>query len=102
MVRDYHRRKKILSFVPLYGRHGSTLSTRETDQAEAKDIVERVMARLPRDAVQCLILYEIEGFTTAEVATILGVKADAVRQRIVRARKRFRKAYQCVMGSDTE
>jgi RNA polymerase sigma factor (sigma-70 family) len=40
-----------------------------------------------------LVLYTCQEFTVAEIAAALGLSTDAVKQRLVRARKQLREAY---------
>ena len=48
--------------------------------------LERALAALPAPAREVAVLVGIEGMQPAEVAEILGLKPDAVRQRLARAR----------------
>ncbi|MDP3063579.1 MAG: sigma factor-like helix-turn-helix DNA-binding protein, partial [Chloroflexota bacterium] len=61
--------------------------------------VREVMASLPREMAECLYLYEVEGFKSPDLAKVLGISPEAVRQRVARARKRFREAYRALEGS---
>ena len=49
------------------------------------------LSGLPKDQHAALLLRAVEGFTTAEVATILECSAGAVEQRLVRARATLRR-----------
>ena len=46
---------------------------------------------LPEKEKMAVVLRDVEGFTTAEVAEILGVPVGTVRSRLSRARGRLRK-----------
>jgi RNA polymerase sigma-70 factor (ECF subfamily) len=59
-----------------------------------REIVERVLHRLPEKYASCLLLYEHEGFSCAEIADILNVSPSAVKMRLMRARERFITLYQ--------
>jgi RNA polymerase sigma-70 factor (ECF subfamily) len=59
-----------------------------------REIVERVLRRLPEKYASCLLLYEHEGFSCAEIADILSVSPSAVKMRLMRARERFITLYQ--------
>jgi len=48
--------------------------------------VEGILARLPAKYREALLLAGAEGFTPLEAAEICGIKADAFRQRLSRAR----------------
>ena len=51
------------------------------------DIVQQAVAGLPQGQRQVLSLVDLEGFSYAEVAEILGVPAGTVMSRLNRARK---------------
>ena len=59
-----------------------------------REIVERVLKRLPEKYAACLVLYEHEGFSCAEIADVLHVTPSAVKMRLMRARERFISIYQ--------
>ena len=59
-----------------------------------REIVERVLKRLPEKYAACLLLYEHEGFSCAEIAEVLHVTPSAVKMRLMRARERFISIYQ--------
>ncbi|HEX8730472.1 MAG TPA: sigma-70 family RNA polymerase sigma factor [Ktedonobacterales bacterium] len=59
-----------------------------------REIVERVLSRLPEKYAACLLLYEHEGFSCAEIADVLHVTPSAVKMRLMRARERFISIYQ--------
>jgi RNA polymerase sigma-70 factor, ECF subfamily len=46
----------------------------------------------PEDAA-CVLLQVVHGFSTAEIASILAIRPDAVRKRLSRAKQRLRDAY---------
>lgn len=47
----------------------------------------------PQDAAS-LLLHELHGYTSTEIAESLGISADAVRKRLSRAIKALRTAYE--------
>jgi RNA polymerase sigma-70 factor (ECF subfamily) len=55
--------------------------------------VRDIMDRLDPLDRQVLELFVIEGFKTDEIGEMLGVRGSAVRQRLYRARERFRVLY---------
>lgn len=63
-------------------------------QVADREIVERVLKRLPEKYAACLVLYEHEGFSCAEIANVLHVTPSAVKMRLMRARERFISMYQ--------
>lgn len=58
----------------------------EAAAGELQARVERALASLPPLHREVLLLVAVEGFTPAEAAAICGVTADALRQRLSRAR----------------
>jgi RNA polymerase sigma-70 factor, ECF subfamily len=67
--------------------------------AEA-DALRAALARLNPDDVACLLLRVAQGFSAAEVAAMLGTTAEAVAQRLSRARRRLRAIYLAQNPSD--
>lgn len=63
-----------------------------------REIVESVLRRLPPKYATCLLLYEHEGFSCAEIADVLKVSPSAVKMRLMRARERFITLYQQETG----
>ena len=59
-----------------------------------REIVQRVLDRLPSKYAVCLLLYEHEGFSCAEIAEVLKVSPSAVKMRLMRARERFITLYK--------
>lgn len=55
--------------------------------------VRAVLESLSRADREVLYLFDIAGFKTDEIGAMLGVRGTAVRQRLSRARERFRIAY---------
>jgi RNA polymerase sigma-70 factor (ECF subfamily) len=54
--------------------------------SQTKLALERALAALPETSREVAVLVGIEGLQPVEVAEILGVRPDAVRQRLARAR----------------
>lgn len=61
-----------------------------TDRALA---VRSVMEQLSPADREVLYLFDIAGFKTDEIGRMLGVRGSAIRQRLSRARERFRVLY---------
>jgi RNA polymerase sigma-70 factor (ECF subfamily) len=53
---------------------------------EMQQRVERAIASLPRSYREVLLLVGVDGLTPAEAAVVCGVRPDAMRQRLSRAR----------------
>jgi RNA polymerase sigma-70 factor, ECF subfamily len=65
-----------------------------------REIVQRVLDRLPPKYAACLLLYEHEGFSCAEIAEVLNVSPSAVKMRLMRARERFITLYKQEVAGD--
>jgi RNA polymerase sigma-70 factor (ECF subfamily) len=65
---------------------------------ERGDLVRRTLARLAPEESEVLYLFAVDGFTTEHIAAILGTSAAAVRQRLCRARARFRTQWGHLVG----
>jgi RNA polymerase sigma-70 factor, ECF subfamily len=63
-----------------------------------REIVESVLKKLPPKYATCLLLYEHEGFSCAEIAEVLSVSPSAVKMRLMRARERFIQLYRQETG----
>jgi len=59
-----------------------------------QDMVRRTLAKIPELLRKCLLLSIVAGLSTSQIADLLGLKEDAVRQRLSRARQQFRQFYE--------
>src|SRR5271168_5095892 len=73
-----------------------------SDRAEAKDLLERMMEKLPEQDRQLLVLKEVEGFSVQELAEILDLNVNTVKVRLFRARARLMDVYQLRLHSKPE
>lgn len=55
--------------------------------------VQSVLDELPAADREVLYLFDVAGFRTDEIGRMLGVRGSAIRQRLSRARERFRVLY---------
>src|SRR5260370_29860878 len=69
----------------------------ETIVAE-RDVVGRCLNQLPTALRPVLLLSTVAGFSNQEIADMLALKEPAVRQRLARARKNFRRLYAQACG----
>ncbi|MBF6591991.1 MAG: RNA polymerase sigma factor [Ktedonobacterales bacterium] len=65
-----------------------------------RDLVASVLKKLPPKYATCLLLYEHEGFSCAEIAEVLHVSPSAVKMRLMRARERFIELYHQEMSTE--
>lgn len=63
-------------------------------RAETREILDRMLATLPEQDRQLLVLKEIEGFSVQELAEILNLNVNTVKVRLFRARGRIMDAYR--------
>lgn len=70
-----------------------------SDRAEAKDLLEKVLGRLPEQDRQLLFLKEVEGFSVEELAQILDLNVNTVKVRLFRARGRIMDHYRKRVGA---
>lgn len=63
-----------------------------------RELVQTVLDRLPEKYRVCLLLYEHEGFSCAEIAEVLSLSPSAVKMRLMRARERFIALYKQETG----
>jgi RNA polymerase sigma-70 factor (ECF subfamily) len=65
-----------------------------SDRAEARDLLERMMEKLPEQDRELLVLKEVEGFSVQELAEILDLNVNTVKVRLFRARARLMDVYK--------
>lgn len=98
LFRDQVRRKKRIAWLPFNLRkHEEGVPDRSEGLAE-QELVGRVLRSLPAETAAMLVLREAEGFSTHEVAALMGLEYEAARKRIARARLQFRERYQQMGG----
>lgn len=92
---DALRRKRLIAWLPLPERETRLVaaSPPEPDDGVQHDAVQRALLRLsPRYRVP-LILFSVQGYSTEEIAKMLGISVGAVKTRLYRAREAFRQSY---------
>jgi RNA polymerase sigma-70 factor (ECF subfamily) len=87
---SYLRRQKLARYLP--ARLYVAPSTREYDQAEAKDVVTKALTALSPKLRTAVVLHYYEGLTREEIAAVLGVPAGTVASRIAKAVAIMRRA----------
>lgn len=85
---EFRRRKKIqpdsadaLAWIPVH------------EPTERNLAVRQAFAQLSPADREVLYLFDVAGFKTDEIGHMLGVRGTAIRQRLSRARERFRRLY---------
>lgn len=69
------------------------------DRAELAQEVRHVLDRIPLDYRTVLVLRDLEGFSSAEVAAIIDREEATVRWRLAKAREMFRQHWERRQGS---
>ncbi len=73
---------------------GSYNGGRFEQRVADREILDKVLSKLPAKYATCLLLYEHEGFSCNEIADVLKISPSAVKMRLMRARERFVTLYQ--------
>lgn len=73
---------------------GSYNGGRFEQRVADREIVDKVLGKLPEKYSVCLLLYEHEGFSCNEIADVLKISPSAVKMRLMRARERFIALYK--------
>ena len=68
--------------------------------ADARDLLRRLIERLPEDLRQPLVLSAIEEMTSREVAEVLGIPEGTVRTRVMRARQELKRRFEAMRRTD--
>ncbi len=71
-----------------------------SDRAEARDLLERLLEKLPDDERQLLVLKEVEGFSVQELAEMLDLNVNTVKVRLFRSRARLMDVYKRRLDSN--
>jgi RNA polymerase sigma-70 factor (ECF subfamily) len=75
-----------------------------SERAEVRQLLEKMLEKLPEQDRQLLVLKEMEGFSVQELAEILNLNVNTVKVRLFRARGRIMELYRGrrSAGSDSE
>lgn len=100
-ARDWFRRQSVRRWLPLERERAQDAEPLEESLASdepALPVEERLAVRdalreLPGTYRTPLILFAVEGFSTTEIAAVLGISRSAVKMRLLRARLLFQSAY---------
>jgi RNA polymerase sigma-70 factor (ECF subfamily) len=65
---------------------------RQAFAGELRDLLEWAIDNLPAGAREVFVLRDVEGLSTADTATSLGVSEDVVKTRLSRARTALRRS----------
>lgn len=98
---DYYRRQRLRRWVPLRDEEEGTSEMADEGYAgemsspsqELSIDVQHALGKLPLNYREALLLYGVQGLSTAEIAGVLGIGQSAVKMRLLRAREMFRQVY---------
>lgn len=89
------RRRKLIRWesLDMPGAHEQEGAGDFEEQIAEAEAVRAALASLSMDEASCLLLNIVQGFTSAEIAQIIGISPEASKKRLSRARQRLRAAY---------
>jgi RNA polymerase sigma-70 factor (ECF subfamily) len=91
-ARSHYRKQRLRFHLPL-GDHDVPAGGNLQEAVANRDLVDRILARLPHQYSEPLLLQISAGLTCREIGGILGISEGAVKVRLLRAREAFRRAY---------
>jgi RNA polymerase sigma-70 factor (ECF subfamily) len=93
-ARDQLRRRRLLSWLPLFDEDPALLVESMEPAVLETYAVQQALLKLGPDLRVPLVLYSCQELSTQEIADVLNISRDAVKQRLVRARLRFKELYK--------
>lgn len=91
---DQLRRRKLIGWVPLLDNDVAPSGGMGTEGTViVRQDVRQALDALPLKYRAPLVLFTVEGYSTQEIAEMLGLSLSATKVRLHRARERFRLAY---------
>jgi RNA polymerase sigma-70 factor (ECF subfamily) len=93
-ARDHLRRAKLLAWLPLLGSDARLAVEGPEDSTLEAAWMQHALLKLAPDYRIPLVLYTCQDCSIAEIAAALNLSTDAVKQRLARARRQLREAYQ--------
>ena len=87
---NFRRKNKPLSFSDLKGLEQTQDQSFSIDRKFQEDALYEALITLSEDYRNCIILFEIAGFSLKETAAIQECTEDAVKQRLSRGRKKLK------------
>jgi RNA polymerase sigma-70 factor (ECF subfamily) len=99
LARDHHRRRNgpVASSIDCPTAHGRRIELPDPDPRKHEELAQEVhfvLGRLPLAYRTILILRDLEGFSSAEVAAIVKRREATVRWRLAKARELFRQVWE--------
>jgi RNA polymerase sigma-70 factor (ECF subfamily) len=69
------------------------------DQKRARELLDKAIAHMPLEERTVFVLFELEGFTTLEVADVMEIPVGTAASRLRRAREKFHKQVRVLAGT---
>jgi RNA polymerase sigma factor (sigma-70 family) len=88
------RRTRLLRWLPLRASDARLAVEGPEENSLEAARMQRALLQLTPDYRIPLVLYTCQECSIAEIATALNLSTDAVKQRLARARRQLREAYQ--------
>jgi RNA polymerase sigma-70 factor (ECF subfamily) len=92
-ARDQLRRRRLLAWLPLFDEDPALLVEGPEASALETHAVQQALRKLEPDLSVPLVLYTCQELSTQEIAEVMNISREAVKQRLVRARIKFRELY---------
>jgi RNA polymerase sigma-70 factor (ECF subfamily) len=94
-ARQYHRRRKLLSFIPFdeFRKSGTPNVDNQSERTVEEMTIQEALCKVPSEQRACLVLHYVEGFKYREIAETLGISEDAVRKRVQKGKQIFQRIY---------
>lgn len=90
-ARTFLRRAELLEReAPVF----ETSASDDTRRIESRMVLDEALARLPEEQRTALLLYEVDGYTHAEIGEMLGVAEGSSKARVSRAKAALRTALE--------
>lgn len=97
-ARSHFRRRRARPQVPLGDYEVPEKGPDMQEDLANRELVQNILARLPRSYAEPLLLQLAGGLTCREIAEVVGTSEGAVKVRLLRAREAFRRAYIAEVG----
>jgi RNA polymerase sigma factor (sigma-70 family) len=81
-------------------RNADTSPSEALGRKETKARIDRVLAMLPPDQQQIMVLVHFAELTREQASELLGIEGATARQRYARARARFRETWKSLFGDE--
>ncbi|TQJ03848.1 RNA polymerase sigma factor SigM [Amycolatopsis cihanbeyliensis] len=101
---DRVRRRQARPTVPLpeTGQHEPAVPRDALAERETTLVVRKALDELPEDQRGPIVLVDVEGYSVAETATMLGIAEGTVKSRCARGRAKLAKVLGHLRNPDTE